>query len=452
MKSNIVFLTIDSLRGDKCFGKAKSSKTLNLDKLINEGIYFSQAISSSDQTGTSLASIFTGKLPIKTGLTQITFSSKVKTFFDILKNNEYKIRSFVPDTPFFIDLVSKSDESIHYTFEKKDEWKRLDQGLGEQLIEFINKENSKNPWFTYIHLMDIRPPFVVPEGFESDEYGKTRYDQLLSSMDFWIGEIVKKINFENTFLVISSDHGEYIPVTGENISEIPNVQKAIRKGTKGIPFLEKVGLKAVLNLRFAAQTYKKEVLKRTLTPYEMRSFNTRAGIELYDELIKVPLLFIGKNINSKKNITDLVRHVDILPTILDIAEIENNEVTDGRSLKPLFKGKEIEEVPAYIEVGINLAQIIDNKEKAGLPKVFGIRTSNYKYIRFREDNTKNLKLFDLKNDPDEKTNVAESKPDIVKEMEIILQEIIKSSKAPDRKMSKEEIEKAKDVLSNLGYL
>ena len=452
MKANIVFLTIDSLRGDKCFGKAKSSKTPNLDKLIKEGVYFTQAISSSDQTGTSLASIFTGDFPIKTGLTQVTFSPNEKTFFDILKVNKYKIRSFVPDTPFFVDLLSNADESIHYSFEKKEEWKKLDQGLGEQLLEFLSKEDTENPWLAYIHLMDIRPPFLVPKGFETEEYGETRYDQLLSSIDFWIGEIVKKINFENTLLIISSDHGEYIPVTGENISEIPKVQKAIRKGTKGIPFLEKVGLKAVLNLRFAAQTYKKEVLKRTLTPYEMRSFNTRAGIELYDELIKVPLLFIGKNIESKKSITNLVRHVDIFPTIFDTIGLENNETTDGRSLKPLFEGKEMVEYPAYIEVGINLAQIINNKDKGGVAKIFGLRNSNYKYIRSREDNTKNVKLFDLKNDPDEKTNVAESKPDIVKEMENKLQEIIKNSKVSERKMSEEEIEKAKDVLSNLGYL
>ena len=68
-KPNIFFLTIDSLRSDKCYGKNKSSITPNIDKLINNGVYFTQAISSSDQTGTSLASIFTSMFPINTGLT-----------------------------------------------------------------------------------------------------------------------------------------------------------------------------------------------------------------------------------------------------------------------------------------------------------------------------------------------------------------------------------------------
>jgi len=452
LKPNIVFLIIDSLREDKCIGENKSSKTPYLDKLIEEGVYFSQMISSSDQTGTSLASVFTGNSPHTTGLTQINFSPDIKTFIDELKDKEYKIYSFVPDTPFFVDLVSKSDKSIHYHFENKESWKPLGQGLGKQLIEFINKEEFENPWFTYIHLMDIRPPFLVPKEFETNEFGENKYDQLVSSVDIWIGKILEKINFDDTLLIISSDHGEYIPVTGENISDIPKIQKVIRKGTKSVPFLEKIGLKTVLNLRFAVQTYKKEILKRTLTPYEMRSFNTRAGIELYDELIKVPLIFYGKNVNSKRNISDLVRHVDIFPTILDIIKIKNEEKTDGRSLKLLIEGKEMNEIPAYIEVGINLAQIIDKKDKRGLSKVIGLRTSEFKYIRSREDPTKQIRLFDLKNDPQEENNLAEVKTKVVKNMENKLQEIIKNSKLNEKKMSDEEIQKAKDVLANLGYL
>lgn len=452
MKSNVIFLTIDSLREDKCIGETKSSKTPNLDKLIHDGIYFSQTISSSDQTGTSLASIFTANSPHRTGLTQINFSSNTKTFIDLLKSCEYETYSFTPDTPFFIDLVSKSDKSLHYSFENKELWKPLDEGLGNRLIEFLNKDKLKNPWFMYIHLMDIRPPYLVPKGFESEEFGKTKYDQIISSIDIWIGKMMEKMNFDDTILIISSDHGEYIPVTGENISEIPTIQKVIRKKTKNIPFLEKVGLKAVLNLRFAAQTYKKEMLKQTLTPYEMRSFNTRAGIELYDELIKVPLIFYGKNINFKRKISNLVRHVDIFPTILDLIEIENKEEVDGRSLKLLIEGNEMDEVPAYIEVGINLAQIIDKKDKRGLAKIIGIRTSEFKYIRSRDEPTKNVKLFDLKNDPEEKNNVAETKKEIVEKMENELQKIIKNSKLNQNKMSDEEIQKAKDILTKLGYL
>ena len=54
MKPNILFLVIDSLRSDKCYSKDKTSYTPNLDLLISEGVYFTQAISSVASTSPSL--------------------------------------------------------------------------------------------------------------------------------------------------------------------------------------------------------------------------------------------------------------------------------------------------------------------------------------------------------------------------------------------------------------
>ena len=62
-KPNILFLVIDSLRHDKCLGVGKSSKTPNLDSIIENGIFFQQAISPSPITVPSLSSIFTGLYP-----------------------------------------------------------------------------------------------------------------------------------------------------------------------------------------------------------------------------------------------------------------------------------------------------------------------------------------------------------------------------------------------------
>jgi len=86
MKPNIFFVTVDSLRADRCFGENRSAKTPNLDSLIKKGIYFSQAISAADQTGASLSSVFSGIFPIRTGKNQITFKSDTTTYFGILKN------------------------------------------------------------------------------------------------------------------------------------------------------------------------------------------------------------------------------------------------------------------------------------------------------------------------------------------------------------------------------
>ena len=86
MKPNILFLSIDSLRSDKIYGKNKSSLTPNIDNLIKNGTYFSQATSTSDTTGLSIGSLITAIYPFKTGITHFSYNSDVQTFFQIFKD------------------------------------------------------------------------------------------------------------------------------------------------------------------------------------------------------------------------------------------------------------------------------------------------------------------------------------------------------------------------------
>ena len=209
MKPNILFLVIDSLRADKVYGKKKSSITPNLDSLISRGTYFKQAISTADQTGLSLGSLVTSLYPFKSGISYFNFDHNVPNFFNLLKNEGYELNSFVPDLSFFKKMTEKFNQNEYYVYDKKDDWLRL-IGFGNQIIEKFNKMNK--PWFYFIHLMDMRPPYSLPPEFNQDKYGETRYDRMLSYIDSWIGNFLKKINLNNTIFILTADHGDYISV------------------------------------------------------------------------------------------------------------------------------------------------------------------------------------------------------------------------------------------------
>ena len=69
-----------------------------------------------------------------------------------------------------------------------------------------------------------------------------------------------------------------------------------------------------------------------LSPYQKRVLlETRmvGGHRLYDDLIKVPLIFSGVNIPSNKKITQQVRHVDIFPTIEDLISLPKKNDIHG---------------------------------------------------------------------------------------------------------------------------
>ena len=107
----MLFLTIDALRADKTFGENKTSYTPNIDSLISKGTFCDQTISAADQTGSSLASIFTSKFPITSGINQFNFTSNTEIMLKKFKNSGYHTCSVVPEHEFFKNLVKNFDDS-----------------------------------------------------------------------------------------------------------------------------------------------------------------------------------------------------------------------------------------------------------------------------------------------------------------------------------------------------
>ena len=71
----------------------------SIDFLIQNGTYFSQAISASDATILSWSSIFTGKFPFKTGIRSSKFNKlnpSIITLFDILQQKNYVFYGYLP--------------------------------------------------------------------------------------------------------------------------------------------------------------------------------------------------------------------------------------------------------------------------------------------------------------------------------------------------------------------
>ena len=62
---NILFLIIDSFRADKFFGERKTSITPNIDKLIQQGVFFSQTVSSASSSLPAISSLLTGNYPFR---------------------------------------------------------------------------------------------------------------------------------------------------------------------------------------------------------------------------------------------------------------------------------------------------------------------------------------------------------------------------------------------------
>ena len=81
-----------------------------------------------------------------------------------------------------------------------------------------------------------------------------------------------------------------------------------------------------------------------------------------------------------------------------------------------------------------------------------MRTSKFKFIRSRNKSEKIICLYDLKNDPGEKNNIADKNPDIVQQMENLLIEHRQNEANPSDEYDADEVSKIKDELKKMGYI
>ena len=454
MKPNIVLLIIDSFRADKFFDDKSTTKKPNIDHLIQNGTYFSQAISSADATILSWSSLYTGRHPFKTGIRSSRFNrldKSILTIFDHLKKLDYSFYSFIPTFSETIGLFPNFENKNHlYDFTE-----RLDSGLDKKILSLFSSLPINQPWFLNIHLMDLHFPLVVPSGFNNETFGFSKYEQIISSVDQWLGEFIKKIDFENTILIITADHGTYIKKIKKNSKIIDfedNGEKEVlqKRFTKYTPKIIKPLKKKIF---FAMETKKKLSKLQNISKYDLKPHEKRALMSghfsqdhvLFDDIIHVPLLFIGKNVSKEKIFSKQVSLIDILPTICYLADIDfDYSNCDGKNLFPLKNEEVFQEVPTYIESN----PMIDMRSN----DVIGIRTSNFKYFRDKDAKEKRVHLYDLSKDPLEENNCASENRMKVSEMEEILQNLLRSPKKVEYNeddLSSNEIE---NELRKMGYV
>jgi len=349
LKPNIFFLLIDSLRADKFYSDKKTASTPTANNLLKKGIYFEQTISSSDYTVTGIGSIFSGLYPIdagKRGTSYHKIYSNILNYIDFFKKNGYHSYATMEESFTklgFSDQFENNDQAYPRTMQ-------LFNGLGEKIIEMLESNRMKKPWIYFVHIDDLHIPVNIPPKYGNLKYSD-RYDIMISEIDSWIKKFLKLIDFKNTIIVITADHGDYIPTIDDSSKLNPKLKKQISKLhlKKNLPsliykFIARTRQKTVHDIR--------AIQNINASPYEKRSLDNRVAKNrsLYDDEVHVPLLFVVYSIPPIGLISQEVRSIDIFPTLAEIVELPSRDVKiDGRSLVPLFNKQKLDDLPTYLE-------------------------------------------------------------------------------------------------------
>jgi len=122
---------------------------------------------------------------------------------------------------------------------------------------------------------------------------------------------------------------------------------------------------------------------------------------MYDNSLQVPLIIYDPRTKAHRDIDDMALNVDIAPTILEYAGVKIPESYQGISLA----GYTMKQNPAKDRDAFLCEHLWDYTP---IPASEGVRTKDYKYFRYR-DHRDHEELYDLKNDPLEKHNLAGEK-------------------------------------------
>lgn len=212
------------------------------------------------------------------------------------------------------------------------------------------KNKSMEPVFDFAPFADYFRSWM-PEGLTDKDYVIAQYDGAVAYMDACIKSIFQALEgmgiLDDTIVVINSDHGE--------------------------------------------------------TLYDHDCYFDHHGI--YDVTLRVPLIIrYPKLVPAGLRIPGYTTHKDLVPTLLELAEINTRTKFDGRSQMQLVRGEETSfDSEFYIT-------------ECTWMRKHGWRTPEWKLIVALEPDfhfKPPVELYNLMTDPDENANLADEQPDVV---------------------------------------
>jgi choline-sulfatase len=143
----------------------------------------------------------------------------------------------------------------------------------------------------------------------------------------------------------------------------------------------------------------------------------------YDPALEVPLLIRFPGRAARRVVHDFTESIDVAPTIFDLLGAPRFDVHHGQSLRPYLVRSRPERPRSSI-----FSEYLENEEAC-------VRTARWKYAHgsgrrertdgYKTDNPtpgRTVRLYDLKSDPGEFTNVAAKHPEVAAELSHILLE------------------------------
>jgi len=393
-KPNILLIGIDSLRADhiSCYGY-KRLTTPHIDRFAQDGTLFENTFSAYIPTTSGYGAMLTGMDLFTSQVVALRhrgpMRSEVHTLAEILRDAGYNTTS----VGFSGNPASRGFDK-YIDFPGWGSWNEgrspKAQNLNNVAIPEIDRLVAEDkPFFLFLRHMDPHAPYLPPEPYERMFYHGNECDPNNHSMDPVM-----------SFKPFCDFFASWMP------PGISDKDYVIAQYDGAIAYMDAC-IQTIIN---AFETH--GILDNTIviinadhgeTLYDHECWFDHHGI--YDTVLHVPLIIsYPSKISAGKRIKGYNRHQDLVPTLLELAEVETDIKFDGKSLMPMVRG----EVNSYdSEFYIT---------ECTWMRKHGWRTPQWKLIVALEPDfhfKPPVELYNLIEDPEENINLADKHPDVV---------------------------------------
>ena len=327
---NVLLISIDTLRADRLgsygFGRDTSPA---IDALAADGVLFERAISGASSTAPSHASIFTSGYTREHTIGHGNGSTRIEggvTLAEAFRQAGYRTAAFVGNVVlnrrigFDRGFELYDDELPSAEVNRPEIFERVARQTTERTLEWL-KQRRESPFLLWVHYQDPHGPYTPPDEFarrfrpepRSDEralpvrddlrgdggipsyqaldgmrfpsFYEARYAAEIAYTDHWIGRLLEAVDAASTgtgvIVVLTADHGESL-------------------GEEGRYFVH--------------------------------------GTSTTPDQAHVPLILRAPGLETARR-AEIVHHVDILPTLLELAGIAVPTGASGVALGPVLRGE-----------------------------------------------------------------------------------------------------------------
>src|SRR5262245_41074968 len=402
-RPNLVLFLTDDQRWD-CLGVAGHPllKTPNIDRLASDGTYFQNAFVTTSICCVSRASIMTGRLCRNHGVgdfnTPLPADVLASSFPALLKKAGYRTACFGkwgiggPPPKDLFDSWDAWGGQGEYFLNLDGKRVHNSEYLSRRAIDFISSCKPDQP-FCLIVLYKSPHDVQAPDPRDAELF---KNDKIVPPK------------------TATEDHFSRLP-------EFMRVSMGRSRALRDFPTPEKYQeyvkqyLRCIVSVDRSVGEIRKAIADRGMAEDTLTVFASDNGYFLgerglihkwlmYEESIRVPLIVHYPRLAKASGEVDaMALNIDVAPTFLDYAGVENPKGTDGRSLRPLLDGK----ASGWRDHWFYEHHFHARGSKEGaIPRTEGVRTAGWKYMTYIDEKEPYEELYDLKNDPREEHNLA----------------------------------------------